>query len=82
MGIPHIPLTRANVTAKFHLAISLCIPVFMGISHISSSWVEGAEGGGGGGYVAKVACILCHWGVQLILAYSWARLVILVAGKG
>ena len=31
---------------------------------------------------AKVSCILCHWGVQLILAYSWARPVILVAGKG
>ena len=26
--------------------------------------------------------ILCHWGVQLILAYSWARPAILVAGKG
>ena len=32
--------------------------------------------------VAKVSRILCHWGVQLILAYSWARLAILVAGKG
>ena len=31
---------------------------------------------------AKVSCILHHWGVQLILAYSWARPVILVAGKG
>ena len=34
--------------------------------------------------VAKVLCILYvhHRGVQLILAYSWARLAILVAGKG
>ena len=32
--------------------------------------------------MAKVSCILCHRGVQLILAYSWARPVILVAGKG
>ena len=32
--------------------------------------------------MAKVSCILRHWGVQLILAYSWARLAILVAGKG
>ena len=32
--------------------------------------------------VAKVLCILCHWGFQLILAYSWARPAILVAGKG
>ena len=32
--------------------------------------------------VAKVSCILRHRGFQLILAYSWARLAILVAGKG
>ena len=31
---------------------------------------------------AKVSCILRHQGVQLILAYSWARPAILVAGKG
>ena len=31
---------------------------------------------------AKVSCILHHRGVQLILAYSWARPAILVAGKG
>ena len=31
---------------------------------------------------AKVKCILHHWGVQLILAYSWARPAILVVGKG
>ena len=36
------------------------------------------ESGGG----AKVLCILHHWGVQLILAYSWARPAILVVGKG
>ena len=38
-----------------------------------------ARGWSGG---AKVSCILCHRGVQLILAYSWARPAILVAGKG
>ena len=42
-------------------------------------------GGGGGGWRwsggAKVLCILHHWGVQLILAYSWARPAILVVGK-
>ena len=27
-------------------------------------------------------CILHHWVVQLILAYSWARPAIVVAGKG
>ena len=30
---------------------------------------------------AKVSCILSHQGVQLKLAYSWARPAILVAGK-
>ena len=30
----------------------------------------------------KVSCILRYRGVQLILAYSWARPAILVAGKG
>ena len=32
--------------------------------------------------VVKVLFILHHRGVQLILAYSWARLAILAAGKG
>ena len=32
--------------------------------------------------MAKVSCILTHRGVQLILAYSWARPAIRVAGKG
>ena len=27
-------------------------------------------------------CILHHWGVQLILAYNWARPAILVVGNG
>ena len=31
---------------------------------------------------AKVSCILRHRGIQLILAYSWARPAILIAGKG
>ena len=31
--------------------------------------------------VAKVSCILRHWGIKLILAYSWASPAILVAGK-
>ena len=37
-------------------------------------------GGWSGG--AKVSCTSGHRGVQLILAYSWARPAILVAGKG
>ena len=31
---------------------------------------------------AKMSCILHHPGVQLRLAYSWARPAILAAGKG
>ena len=42
----------------------------------TSSSLEGWSGG------AKVLCILHHRGVQLILAYSWARPAILVVGKG
>ena len=42
------------------------------------SWTS-MRGWSGG---AKVLCILHHWGVQLILAYSWARPAILVVGKG
>ena len=51
--------------------------------------VGGLGRGSGGGWwgrewsnVAKVSCILRHWGVQLILTYSWARPAILIAGKG
>ena len=46
-----------------------------------------ATGGRRGGWVvgsgmAEVSCILHHRGAQLILAYSWARPAILLAGKG
>ena len=46
---------------------------------LSHLLVAGCRGWSGG---AKVLCILHHWGVQLILAYSWARPAILVVGKG
>ena len=29
-----------------------------------------------------MSCILCHRGVQLILAYSWARPAVVEVGKG
>ena len=48
-------------------------------SQVSESWPIGLLGWLG---EAKVLCILCHQGVQLVLAYSWARPAILVAGKG
>ena len=50
---------------------SLSIPIFR-IIMVDWGWSGGA----------KVLCILHHWGVQLILAYSWARPAILVVGKG
>ena len=37
---------------------------------------------GGSRVVRRCRVSLCHRGVQLILAYSWARPAILVAGKG
>ena len=46
----------------------------------SSNHTYTSKWGWSGG--AKVLCILHHWGVQLILAYSWARPAILVVGKG
>ena len=48
-------------------------------NHIKGLCQGGHRGWSGG---AKVLCILHHWGVQLILAYSWARPAILVVGKG
>ena len=50
-----------------------------GIAREQSRANTGKLGWSGG---AKVLCILHHWGVQLILAYSWARPAILVVGKG
>ena len=51
-------------------------PRLSGAVFIVSTHSAGWSGG------AKVLCILHHWGVQLILAYSWARPAILVVGKG
>ena len=56
----------------YHLLYSLLDP-------FSSFLWETTRGWSGG---AKVLCILDHRGVQLILAYSWARPAILVVGKG
>ena len=50
----------------------LCFPCIPVTNFIWNLWSGGA----------KVLCILHHWGVQLILAYGWARPAILVVGKG
>ena len=51
------------------------------INLLNRSWIIMSIFWGWSGGV-KVSCFLCHLGVQLILAYSWARPAILVAGKG
>ena len=53
--------------------------LFLSIPHLGLYTFAVLWGWSGG---AKVLCILPHWGVQLILAYSWARPAILVVGKG
>ena len=53
----------------------ICIPTLLYSENIQKLF-WGWSGG------AKVLCILHHWGVQLILAYSWARPAILIVGKG
>ena len=50
------------------VAVILCL--------CDSHFIYGWSGG------AKVACILHHRGVQQVLAYSWARPAIIVAGNG
>ena len=52
----------------FHFILGLLGPPF---PSTCMGWLGGV----------KVSCILRHRGIQLILAYSWARPAILVAGK-
>ena len=55
----------------------------MQLDYVCRKWIldpSGPHRGWLGG--AKVSFILRHRGAQLILAYSWARPAILVAGKG
>ena len=60
---------------NFHMVLPRNICFMSGQSNfLNPNW--GWSGG------AKVLCILHHWGVQLILAYSWVRPAILVVGKG
>ena len=54
-----------------------CHPSFIKMKYVAIAILQWGWSGG-----AKVLCILHHWGVQLILAYSWARPAILVVGKG
>ena len=65
----HTSLASRQQLSKFTL-------VWSSDSHQMFKRFRGWSGG------AKVSCILRHRGVQLILAYNWARPVTLVAGKG
>ena len=60
----------------FYMSMTKLIINGLGCFFVFFSSQRGWSGG------AKVLCILHHWGVQLILAYSWARPAILVVGKG
>ena len=61
------------------LTVSVLQSTYLLYIHFLSDMCKG--GGGGGSDVAKMSYILRHRGVQLILAYSWTRPAILVAGK-
>ena len=77
-----------QIAETMQLAVLVLLAVLLPLMHIASIhsitlckrvhfWCCCGWSGG-----AKVPCILCHRGVQLILAYSWARPAILVVGKG
>ena len=63
-----------------YLNPGLSYPWFKGHLLLFYALIKSLIWGWSGG--AKVLCILHHWGVQLILAYSWAKPAILVVGKG
>ena len=69
---PYILLKISWKSDKNLKSFSVCKGQFYVYSSLRWGWSGGA----------KVLCILHHWGVQLILAYSWARPAILVVGKG
>ena len=75
----HLPdlLTLQHKCPLFHSSVCLSVRLLLVLLCRSSTFMYIGWLGG-----AKVSCIFCHRGVQLILAYSWARPAILVAGKG
>ena len=68
-----------NNKKKYYVAtpsyLELCLTPNHTCSVIWTTWWGWSDG-------VKVSCVLRYLGVQLILAYSWARPAILVAGKG
>ena len=84
MSIQNFRVVNTSNMSVSHLEILEVLETKLMWVHIvcSSMSVPNFRGGGGWSGGAKVLCILHHWGVQLILAYSWARPAILVVGKG
>ena len=71
----HVSPVNIAILQSFFINISFIFQSFLSFI-LFYSFFRGWSGG------AKVLCTLHHWGVQLILAYSWARPAILVTGKG
>ena len=69
--------TKIITSSVFNICVCLVFVSFF--RTLAFSTLKSKMGWSGG---AKVLCILHHRGVQLILAYSWARPAILVVGKG
>ena len=85
----HITLTvsfcsswRVHNAVKNHLVHQTCTFWCCFFPKIITRIIDTLTSYGGWSGGAKVLCILDHRGVQLILAYSWARPAILVVGKG
>ena len=78
-------MNQYDQTFDLKVNVGHCDLYFMMYWFCVSCWGLGGGGGGGVGWWSsgtKVSCISHHRGVQLILAYTWARPAILVAGKG
>ena len=71
---------RSKGTSSNKLVLALLRGPGMHTERLIQLKVQRSLWGWSGG--AKVSCTLRHRGIQLILAYSWARPAILVAGKG
>ena len=70
---------KTEIRSYIKCRISIYGPQTISMSTVFR-WVKAFKRGWSGG--AKMLCVLHHWGVQLILAYSWPRPAILVVGKG
>ena len=71
---------KDKIRTWLHCDVSVTLKMSCKCCVIKNFVCEFSSGEWSGG--VKVLCILHHWGVQLILAYSWARPAILVVGKG